>query len=94
MRALIVIPAFLILAACQTASQQPLLTTERITVVTPPESMYYCPTVAVYPSPDQLTDVETAKLMVQLHKNNRICKNSMNSIKRYLDQAKKTAEAQ
>ena len=94
MRSLIVIPVFLALAACQTVSQDPVLTTEKFTVVTPPDSMYYCPTVGVYPDPDKLTDIEAAKLMVQLHRNNRICKNSVNSIKKFLDEAKKTVEAQ
>jgi uncharacterized protein YcfL len=79
----------LLLAGCQTAQ---IVTTQKQVVITPSFSMYNCPTVESYPNPKTLTDVEVAKLIVQLDRYNKICKNSIDSIKSYLENAKKTVE--
>jgi len=77
----------LMLAGCQTV-----VTTQKQLVILPSASMYNCPTVESYPDPKKLTDIEVAKLIVQLDRYNKICKNSIDSIKTYLENAKKTAE--
>jgi uncharacterized protein YcfL len=88
MKKLLVLSA-IFLAGCQSAQ---IVTTEKQIVIIPSESMYNCPTVSSYPNPKTLTDIEVAKLIVQLDRYNKICKNSIDSIKIYLQNAKKTVE--
>jgi hypothetical protein len=88
MKKLLLVSA-LLLAGCQTGT---IVTTERQVVITPSTNMYNCPTVDSYPNPKTLTDIEVAKLIVQLDRYNKICKNSIDSIKVYLENAKKTVE--
>jgi len=78
----------LLIAGCQST----LVTTKEQFVVTPSVSMYNCPTVNSYPDPKKLTDIEVAKLIVQLDRYNKVCKNSIDSIRTYLENAKKTIE--
>jgi len=78
----------LLIAGCQST----LVTTKEQFVVTPSASMYNCPTVNSYPDPKKLTDIEVAKLIVQLDRYNKVCKNSIDSIRTYLENAKKTIE--
>jgi hypothetical protein len=85
---------FLLLAACATSKNDSLITTDKLSVVSPPESMYNCPSGAFYPNPDTLTDVQVAKLLVQLQRSNKTCRNSMEAIRKYLESAKATVEAQ
>jgi len=73
-------------------SSTQMLTTKEQVVILPSASMYNCPTLDSFPKPDTLTDLQVALLVVQLQKNNKICKNSIESIKRYLEEAKLTVE--
>jgi len=57
-------------------------------VVMPEESMFNCPTVDQLPSTRTLTDVQVARLIVQLYQNNTICKNSMTTLRKFLEDAK------
>jgi len=84
----------LALTGCQTTSDTQLLTTKEQVVIVPSDSMYNCPTVSNLPDPKTLTDLQVAKLLFELNKNNSVCKNSVTSIKRYLDEAKKTVDKQ
>ena len=88
MKKLIVLST-LLLAGCQTAQ---IVTTKEQVVVVPSAGMYECPTVSSYPDPKTLTDIEVAKLIVQLDRYNKTCKNSIEAIRQYLESAKKTAE--
>lgn len=90
MKKLFIIP-LLMLTACQTA--EPQLVRTKIEVVTPDAAMYNCPVVTRYPDPEKLTDVQVAKLLVQLDRNNRTCKNSVDAIQKFLAEAKKVQEA-
>lgn len=85
MKKLVIIP-FLLLAGCQ--STQPNLVQTKLAVVTPPEEMYDCPIERQYPNWQTLNDVEVAKTLIKLHKNNIRCKNSLDTIKKYLEDAK------
>jgi hypothetical protein len=62
-------------------------------VVMPEESMFNCPTVDQLPATRTLTDVQVARLIVQLYQNNTICKNSMTTLRQFLDNARSTTAA-
>ena len=79
----------LFLAGCGTTR---LLTTKEQVVILPSESMYNCPTVSYFPKPETLTDLQVARLLVELQRDNKVCKNSIDSIRRYLTEAKQSVE--
>jgi hypothetical protein len=76
------------LGACSHLPTQTVVKTESV-VVMPDKSLFYCPNVRKFPNPETLTDVEVAKLIVTLHKNNTECQKNINSIYKFLDDAKK-----
>jgi hypothetical protein len=78
----------LTLGACSHLPTQTVVKTESV-VVMPDKSLFYCPNVRRFPNPDTLTDVEVAKLLVTLHKNNTECQKNINGIYKFLDDAKK-----
>jgi hypothetical protein len=81
-----------LLAACASPPPPQVVTKKVHTVVMPDQSMYYCPTVDKFPEADKLTDIQVARLITQLHSNNITCRNSINSIKRFLEDSKKEYE--
>ena len=81
-----IISIMLTLSACQ--STKPNLIQTKMMVVTPPPEMYQCPIERNYPRWETLNDVEVAKTLLKLHKNNLKCKNSIDAIKKFLDKAK------
>jgi len=85
---LLAIP-FLLLAGCQSS---PMLIETKLAVVTPPAEMYNCPLEKRYPNWQTLNDVEVAKTIVRLYKNNRICKASIEAVEKYLNEAKARIE--
>jgi len=91
MKKLLLIGA-LALGGCAHSMGTEVITSKEQVVILPTENMYNCPVISSYPNPKTLTDIETAQLIVQLDKYNKICKNSIESIKRYLSEAKKTVE--
>lgn len=90
MKKLLLIPLIFGLTACQSTYNPSVAVHTR--VVKPLESMYQCPVVKKWPNPATLTDIQVAKTLVELHKNNIKCKNSIDAIKKFLDQAEKTVE--
>lgn len=80
----------LLLTACSTTSQ--VITSKEQIVVEVPSSYYNCPTDVYIPDPKKLTDIQVARILVTLHKNNKVCKNSLNAIKKFIDEAKQTVE--
>ncbi len=89
MRKLFLAIPFLLLAGCQSS---PMLVQTKLAVVTPPQEMYTCPIEKKYPNWQTLNDVEVAKTIVRLYKNNMICKTSIQAIERYLNDAKERIE--
>lgn len=89
MKKLLLIP-FLFLAGCQSS---PLLVQTKLAVVTPPAEMYTCPIEKRFPNWQTLNDVEVAKTIVKLYKNNLTCKYSLEAIEKYLDKAKAQIES-
>lgn len=85
MKKIILLLAVVLLASCNDQTQ--VVTTYRHMVVHPDEAMYYCPVVKEFPNWKTLTDSQVAKLIVQLHKNNLTCKSSIESIRKFLNDA-------
>ena len=75
----------LILAGCNDTQQ--VVTSYKYMVIHPDEAMYYCPVLKQFPNWRTLTDAEVARTVVQLHKNNLTCKSSIESIKKFLNDA-------
>jgi len=88
MRKLLVIPALLILAGCNSA-QPNLIETKYISVM-PNDSFFRCPTIKTFPNPKNLDDIAVAKLIITLYQDNKVCKNSITAIKNYLNDAQQT----
>lgn len=80
----------LLLAGCQATA--PNLVQTKLAVVTPPADMYVCPIEKKFPNWQTLNDVEVARTIVKLYKNNLTCKTSIDSIQRYLEKAKQQIE--
>jgi len=92
MKKLLLLPVLIMLTACQTTGVKPDLIETKLQVITPDSAMYNCPFNKQLPNARTLTDIEVAKTLVELYKNNKTCKNSIDSIKKYLDNAKRTIE--
>jgi hypothetical protein len=74
------------LAACSTNDN--ILVSQRQVVVMPPDNMFQCDAITRFPEPTTLTDLQVARLLVQLYENNISCKNNMNAIRSFLDTAR------
>lgn len=92
MKILIAAIITLALAGCAKAPPPQFITKTELQVVVPDKSMFYCQNVRRFPNPDTLTDVEVAKLLVELHSKNTECQKNMNAVYKFLDQAKKKTE--
>ena len=82
-----IIIACLFLAGCQSTA-----VSTKLTVITPPEQMYDCPIKRQWPNYEKLNDIEVARTIIELYKNNERCKNSIDAIKQYLEDAKARIE--
>ena len=74
----------LLLAGCQSTAVPEM----KMQVVTPPESMYDCPIKRQWPNYQTLNDTDVARTIVELYKNNKRCKASVDAIRKYLTDAK------
>jgi hypothetical protein len=83
--------ALLVLAAC--SNDQPVVTSTRHVAVVPQEHMFECNIIETFPEPTTLTDLQVARLILQLYENNRVCRNSINVLRTFLDSAKRSLEA-
>jgi hypothetical protein len=90
MRILLAVITSLTLAGCAKELPPQFITKTEIRVVVPEKSMFYCQNVRRFPNPETLTDVQVAKLLVELHSKNTECQKNMNSVYKFLDEAKKT----
>ena len=89
MRYVIVLSA-LLLSGC--ASDPIKLLEPDYKVVMPPESLYDCPTIKKFPNSKNLTNEQVGQLILKLQKNNLTCKNSLDNIQSFMEQAKATVE--
>lgn len=87
MRLAVVLGAGLLLSACG-STDSVVVTSTKYRVVMPDENMFACETVSQFPEARTLTDLQVARLLVELHQNNVRCRNSMVAIRHFLEDAK------
>ena len=92
MRVLFASVAMLGLAGCAKPLPPQVLTKTEMQVIVPDRTMFLCKNVRKFPNPDTLTDVEVAKLLVELHSKNTECQKNMNAVYKFLEEAKKRTE--
>ena len=80
-----------VLVAGCSSMQEKIVTVTKPVVVVPPESMFNCPDLPTIP-PAGTTDVAIADYILRLHKTGRLCKESLQDVRRFLIDAKKLAE--
>jgi len=85
MKKIILLAIVIALASCNDQTQ--IVTSYKYMVAHPSEAMYYCPVVKQFPNWKTLTDSQVAKLLIQLQKNNLTCKSSIESIRKFLNDA-------
>lgn len=85
--------ASVLLAGCAGSKPPQVITKVQREVIMPERSMFYCKNVRRYPKPQTLTDVQVAKIIVEMHKRNTECQKNMNNIWFFLEEAKKRADA-
>jgi|APCry1669189844_1035258.scaffolds.fasta_scaffold02658_5 hypothetical protein len=79
----------LALAGC--ASTEPVkLIAPEYKVVKIPDNLYECPTIKKFPDSDKLTNQQVGSLLIKVQKYNVVCKNSLDGIKKYINDADKT----
>lgn len=89
-RLLLLLP--LLLTGCsQTAVQ---LLAPEYKIVKAPDDLYNCPIETKFPNPDTLTNKQAGNLLLKVQTNNSICKNNMNALKQFYDDAEKTVNEQ
>jgi uncharacterized lipoprotein YajG len=89
MKIILVVLAGLLLAGCNTTSN--VIATTKLEVVVPDRSLFKCESVR-YPNYKTLTDSQVARLIADLHTKHRECKNSLNAIQKFLEEAKAAIE--
>jgi|APCry1669189000_1035189.scaffolds.fasta_scaffold192722_1 hypothetical protein len=82
----------LLLTACASQPQLQIVTKENHEVIVPPDNLFDCPIIDQFPDSKTITDIIVARLLINLQTNNIRCYNSMNSIKKFLENAKKVTE--
>jgi hypothetical protein len=73
------------LTACSDPAR--VVTSQNIVIPGVSPEMFNCPTIEVWPNPDELTDLQVARLLVELRRNNVICRNSIVAIQEFLRRA-------
>lgn len=76
----------LLLGGCITDSQPTIV--HQNEVVLPPDALYRCPQMKNWPDPKTLTDIQVAKILNTLDADNRVCRESLMAIKKYLESVK------
>ena len=81
----------LLLAGCN-SFDEPLLISQQQVAIVPPEELYRCPQFHLPSNPNNLKDSDVAKIIAAQHQNLKVCRNSLNAIKQYSDEAKQITE--
>jgi uncharacterized protein YcfL len=76
----------LLLAGCNENDMVQLQTQYKVVIA--PNSLYNCPQVTKWPKVKTLTDLQVARVMVQLAESNKICAASLNAVKQFYADAK------
>jgi len=77
----------LLLTGC--TSDPVMIRTQHTFVVMPADSMFVCNRVEIPPS-NNLTDIQVARFIANLYQQNQQCKNSLEAIRTFLEDAKKS----
>jgi hypothetical protein len=85
MKKIILISSILFLAGC--ASTPVKLIAPEYKVVKVPDELYNCPIEKQFPKSNKLTNEQVGQVILKLQKNNMTCKNSLDSIHQYLNEA-------
>lgn len=86
MNRIVAVISLLVLTGCSTPTVK--LIAPEYKVVSPPESLYNCPQLKNFSNYDRLTNEQVGQLILKLQKNNMICKDSLNNIRKYMDDAR------
>jgi len=84
----IFILSLLMLVGC--GSQSFIVRSPQNVLVTPGEGMYNCEVVDTFPDTATLTDTQVARFIVTLYQNNMQCRNSIDAIRAFLENARTT----
>jgi len=83
---------FIILIFLVGCTNPQIITRQNHTVVIPQDSFFECNTIQSFPDHNSLTDLQVARLLVELYQNNMQCKNSIEAIRTFLHDAKRRLE--
>lgn len=84
----VIILSLLLLVGC--GSQPLIIRSPQNVLVTPEEGMYNCEVVNTFPDTTTLTDTQVARFIVTLYQNNMQCRNSLDAIRTFLENARTT----
>jgi len=87
MKKILLLCSLLLTGCSQTAVQ---LIAPEYKIIKAPDELYNCPVETKFPKSDTLTDQQVGSLLLKLQRNNMTCKNSMDSLHQFYDQAEKT----
>jgi hypothetical protein len=91
MKKLILLLPLLLTGCSQTAVQ---LIAPEYKVIKAPDDMYNCPVETKFPKADTLTNKQVGQLILKLQKNNITCKQKMEAVKQFYNDAEKTVSEQ
>jgi uncharacterized protein YcfL len=80
--------SLLLLVGC--SNQSLTIRSTQNVLVTPEEGMYNCEIVDTFPDTTTLTDTQVARFIVTLYQNNVQCRNSIDAIRTFLENARAT----
>jgi hypothetical protein len=83
----LVLPLIFLTGCSQTAVQ---LIAPEYKIIKAPDDLYNCPVETKFPKADTLTNKQAGNLILKLQKNNVTCKQSLDAVKQFYDDAEKT----
>jgi uncharacterized protein YcfL len=87
MKTLIIALLALTVAGCSATNPTLVVTESR--VIVPDKSMFRCPVVDRFPKLDTLTDQQVSLLIIELYRNNQMCKNSIVALEAFIERTSK-----
>jgi len=87
MRKFLLLVPLLLTGCSQTAVQ---LLAPEYKIVKAPDDLYNCPVETHFPKSDTLTNKQVGNLVLKLQKNNVTCKQSLDTVHKFYDDAEKT----
>lgn len=91
MKKLILLLPLLLTGCSQTAVQ---LLAPEYKIVKAPDDLYNCPVETKFPKADTLTNKQVGNLLIKIQKNNVTCKERLDAVKQFYDDAEKTVNEQ